>query len=160
MHYGEHLFHDAVDLGAGFGAFRGAGKGEEIFHDFFTLQPLFLNHLQGLMHLRGVPGPFQQVFGEPEDHRDGVVDFMGHARGQSPHGGQFLHVDEAVFDGLAAGDVPGNDLISEGLPLFIPQAHNTGGEPELLVADGHLVAHAAGAAGLLHFFEPFQMELR
>ena len=137
----------------------GAGEGEEVFDDFFAPEPFVLDDLEGFVNLGQGLRLFQEVFGESQDHGHGIIDLMGHPGGQGADGGQLLHVDHPVFNGLAAGDVPGDDLVGEGFAVFIFDAHDAGGKPEFLVADGHPVALAPDPARFLDFPEPFQVEV-
>ena len=142
---GEHILDDVADAPA---LFPGVCDDVEdvpsghVFGDLLQGDAQFLGRL--VVHGQGGREPVVDDLEVLEQAGQGIVDFVGHARGQAPQGHHLFRLDEHFLHADLLGDVVDAD---DGPHVRAVRAEgiegDPGGERGLFQGEGHLVPGAA-----------------
>ena len=117
LHQGDHFFQDGVDLQGHHLGGHVPGELQQSLDDLLAAGGLPDN----LFHLGPFRGVRLQVLQEQiavnQDAPQGIVDFMGHPRGQLPQGRQLFGAAQVLLQVLFVGDVP--DMGLDGGLAFV-----------------------------------------
>src|SRR5450631_4728948 len=98
---------------------------------------------------------FAEEFGDAEDGGERIVEFVGDAGEHLSHGGEFLGLDELLFQALEVGYVAAGDDDAVDLAGFVAERAEMAADAAplaLLVADANLEG-GEGLAAVKHFGE-------